>query len=323
MFRCSLNSFGSNALNAIGLDPLAPNLVGSDFVAPNLVDPDSIAPNPTGLDCVAPNPVGPDVVELSPEFDIVVWQSLFGESNWSLLPPSPSLDVLVLDCVLESTNPACIHVQNFMYPICDSANCVSEVSLVCESANCIFEVLLSNSDCGSDEVDPVGVNSVVQPCHFLPLDPSLVKRVKELKRGKWYKNNNWAVNCLNAWRKEVQWELTPITKMKYLDLAKVLLKFFLCVCKDSGNRYPSGSIRNFHKSFNRILRDAHRVWIAETKIAEEPFSIEMNPFFLEVSSIVVAAMEKSCDSGVNIGQKKTKCLSFAEEAMILKLPPML
>ena len=43
----------------------------------------------------------------------------------------------------------------------------------------------------------------------------------------------------------------------------------------------------------------------------------MNLFFLEVSSAVVAAMEKSRDAGVNLGRKKPKCLSFAEEAMIL------
>ena len=57
--------------------------------------------------------------------------------------------------------------------------------------------------------------------------------MKELKQGKSYKNNNWATNGLNAWRKKVRWELTPIAEMKYLDLAKVLLEFFcvyVCVC---------------------------------------------------------------------------------------------
>ena len=125
---------------------------------------------------------------------------------------------------------------------------------------------------------------------------------------------------MNAWRKEVGLDLTPIAKMNYPDLAKVLLEFFLCVCKDSGDRYPSGSIRNFHKSFNCILRDAQRVRIAQTKIAKEPFAIETNPFFLEVSLVVVAAMEKSRDAEVNLGRKKPKCLSFAEEAMILNHP---
>ena len=65
--------------------------------------------------------------------------------------------------------------------------------------------------------------------------------------------------------------MIPIAEMKYPDLAKVLLEFFLCVCKDSGDRYPSRSIRNFHKSFNHILRDAQRVRIAQTKTANTKF----------------------------------------------------
>ena len=231
------------------------------------------------------------------------------------MPQSPSPDIPVFDCVPESLVPACI-------PLLD---CVSaSVSLDPLISNCASEVLLTDSDCGSgcDElgIDLGGVSSTQQPCRFLPLDPSLVERVKELKRGKSYKNNNWAINRLNAWRKEVGLELTWIAEMKYLDLAKVLLEFFLCVCKGSGDRYPSRSIRNFHMSFNLILRDAHRVQIVQTKIAEEPFAIETNPFFLEVSSVVVAAMEKSRDAGVNLGRKKLKCLSLAKEAMILNHP---
>ena len=43
----------------------------------------------------------------------------------------------------------------------------------------------------------------------------------------------------------------------------------------------------------------------------------MNHFFLEVTSIVVVAMEKFHDVEVNKRRKKPKCLSFTKEALIL------
>ena len=92
----------------------------------------------------------------------------------------------------------------------------------------------------------------------------------------------------------------PIAEMKYSDLTKVMLEFFLSVCKDSGDEYPFGSIQNFHKSFNCILRNAQRIWIAKTKIVEESISSKTNFFFLKVNSAVVAAMKKSHDAGVNL-----------------------
>ena len=144
-----------------------------------------------------------------------------------------------------------------------------------------------------------------------------VSRVKELRQGNSYKNNNWAINRLNAWRSEVRKELIPIEQMEYGALADDLPEFFTCICKDNSQRYPSGSISNFHKSFNRILRDAQKVRIAQTKVKEEPFCIETNPYFLEVSAAVVASMEKSCDYGVNKTRRKPNCLTFAQEALLL------
>ena len=81
----------------------------------------------------------------------------------------------------ESPNHACIPILDCVIPLL-------------ESPNCVFEVFLSDSDCESGsnevEVDPGGVSTTVQPCRFLPLAPSPVKRMKELKLGKLYKNNN-------------------------------------------------------------------------------------------------------------------------------------
>ena len=82
----------------------------------------------------------------------------------------------------KSLNPPCIR------PL----DCVSRIP---ESPNCVSEVFVTDSDCrcGFDEVDVYlgGISTTVQPCCFLPLVSKLpVKRVKELKWDKSYKNNN-------------------------------------------------------------------------------------------------------------------------------------
>ena len=61
---------------------------------------------PLGPDSIVCSSVAPDSIVPSPAFDIVGWQTLFGESNWSLLPQSPSLGIPVFDCVPESP---CLH----------------------------------------------------------------------------------------------------------------------------------------------------------------------------------------------------------------------
>jgi hypothetical protein len=101
------------------------------------------------------------------------------------------------------------------------------------------------------------------------------------------------------------------------NLAAQLLQFFLCVCTENGERYPSGSIRNFHRSFGRILLKAQKARIAQTNFNEPIFCIETNPYFVEVNSTVVASMELSRDVGVNKDRKKPKCLSYAKESLIL------
>ena len=39
--------------------------------------------------------------------------------------------------------------------------------------------------------------------------------------------------------------------------ADLLSRFFLCLYKDSGERYPSGSIGNMYDSFHRIIVKHH------------------------------------------------------------------
>lgn len=238
----------------------------------------------------------------------------------SLGDPTSTVGLFV--STVESLGVPASHVKaasSIKFPVTSTSTTEDDAHVADDSA--VVDAFTESESCDSEDLEPISgdltPSSQCQRSRFFSLDPSMVQRVKELKRGKSHKNNNWAINWLNAWRSEVGKDLTPIDQMEYGALADDLLQFFLCICKDNGQRYPSGSIRNFHRSFNRILRDAQRVRIAQTKVNEEPFCIETNPYFLEVSAAVVASMEKSRDSGVNKARRKPKCLSFAEEALIL------
>ena len=134
------------------LDIVACQVVGVDACVLDFVQP-------LGRDSTMCSPVAPDSIVPSPSFDIVGWQTLFGESNWSLLPQSPSPDIPVFDCVPESLVPACIPLLDWVSTF---------VSLDPVISSCASEVLLTDSDCGSgsDElgIDPYGVSSTQQPC---------------------------------------------------------------------------------------------------------------------------------------------------------------
>ncbi|KAG0631326.1 hypothetical protein M758_1G244300, partial [Ceratodon purpureus] len=181
-----------------------------------------------------------------------------------------------------------------------------------------YHDLAMPSDAGlSDTAGPSVTGPCSRPSPFFSIDQSLVEKCKDFNKGKSLKNENWARNRLNAWRESVNMELVPIEDMTFSDLAEVRLQFFLCVCKDSGQRYPSGSIRNMHRSFNRIICKAQTKRIAETKVNEIPFDITENPFFIQVNNAVIQSMELSRNAGVNKVRKKPKSITFAEEALLL------
>ena len=190
---CSLVGPDLVVCSLVGLNPVVCSHVGPYLVVCSPVGPNPVVCSPVGPYLVVCSPIGPNSVIPSPTFDISGWQTLFVESNWSHLSLSPSFDILVVDYVPKSLNLVFL-------PLLDSVS----KSLVPESPNCVSQVFLTNSDESDEiEVDLVGVSTTVQPCRFLPLNPNLVEKVKELKRGKSYKNNNWAINWLNAWRKNL------------------------------------------------------------------------------------------------------------------------
>ena len=75
-----------------------------------------------------------------------------------------------------------------------------------------------------------------------------------------------------------------IEELTYDEFGELFSKFFLAVCKSSGQRYPTGSLMGFMKAFNRLLckEQGRRIWV--TKTLEILFDIMKNPFSLVLPS---------------------------------------
>ena len=95
------------------------------------------------------------------------------------------------------------------------------------------------------------------------------------------------------------------------------MKFFLMMCKNSGERYLTTSIMNFFMGFNRILIFEQKRRISEIGIVEPQLCIQYHPWFLGARRAVLRAMELSQNFGVNKDQRKVDALSYEDEIKIL------
>jgi hypothetical protein len=163
------------------------------------------------------------------------------------------------------------------------------------------------------------VKTKKKPSSFLPLDPEVFEKVCNMEESKSIKNERWAQNRFNSWRESVGLNTAvSIVELPLEDFADLLTCFFLCLCKDLGERYPSGSIGNMYDSFHRIIA-RHQAKVMKMEKRKEPLiRISDHQFFFQTNSAVVKAMEMSRDAGANKPRVKPKCLTFSEEALILK-----
>jgi hypothetical protein len=158
-----------------------------------------------------------------------------------------------------------------------------------------------------------------KPSNFLPLDPKVFEKFCNMEERKNIKNKRWTQNRFNSWRKSIGLNTTvSIVELPLKDYADLLTRFFLCLYKDSGKRYPSGSIGNMYDSFRRIITKHQAKVMKMVKRKEPLIRISDHHFFFQTNSIVVKAMEMSHDTRANKPRMKPKCLTFSEEALILK-----
>lgn len=173
------------------------------------------------------------------------------------------------------------------------------------------------------EDDVVDENDDEPPCAFIPegdAEQEWDNLLSEIHNPS-YKNDNWARNKFRKWRKHMKLDHTvEIEKIPLKTFGEELVKFFLMLCKNSGERYPTVSIMNFFMGFNRILIMEQKRRIIETGIVEPQFCIQSHPWFLGAGRAVLRAMELSRNSGVNKDRRKVDALSYEDEIKILSHP---
>jgi 3,4-dihydroxy-2-butanone 4-phosphate synthase len=69
-------------------------------------------------------------------------------------------------------------------------------------------------------------------------------------------------------------------------------------------------LKRFYRSYNRILRHHHEIWIARTGISEMPFHMETAIGFKNVGVACALVMEKSLEAGANTPSNKANIVSF-------------
>ncbi|KAG0578469.1 hypothetical protein KC19_4G025600 [Ceratodon purpureus] len=134
-------------------------------------------------------------------------------------------------------------------------------------------------------------------------------------------NDTWCRNRFDVWRKQQGMDINKsIEDMPYEELGALLSKFFLMICKDNGQRYPSASLMNLYMSFNRIIGKAQQERARRLGVQEDQFKIQTHPCFQKATQSCHKAMELSRFSGVNKRRKKAACISLEVEKQILAHP---
>lgn len=136
-----------------------------------------------------------------------------------------------------------------------------------------------------------------------------------------YKNDNWARNKFQKWRKHVKLDHTfEIEKTPLKTFGEEIVKFFLMLYKNYGERYPTALITIFFMGFNRILIFEQNKCIIETRIVEAQCCIQSHCWFLGAGRDVLRAMELSRNFGFNKDRYKVDALSYENEIKIISHP---
>lgn len=155
---------------------------------------------------------------------------------------------------------------------------------------------------------------------FKEFDRNLLDKCMDDGENPSVRNDRWLRNWFNLWKCETNHvDSKLIEDYEIEELANLMTHFFLALCKDFGERYPSGSIENLYNSFNRILLRAQKKQILLTRVNEVEFSLRKCVFFDTITRTraMESAMKLSIDSGANKPRRKVKVISFAKEALIM------
>lgn len=76
------------------------------------------------------------------------------------------------------------------------------------------------------------------------------------------KSNSWVKNRFNAWREASKLDTSvPLEEIPLRELSELLCRFFYCLKNKKGKHYPSQSVMQIYKGFNRMFCGVQREWI--------------------------------------------------------------
>ncbi|MCO5610924.1 hypothetical protein L7F22_065169 [Adiantum nelumboides] len=114
---------------------------------------------------------------------------------------------------------------------------------------------------------------------FIEVDMDLEKEIAECGENRSKKKDYWARKRFDEYRRHVGIDDSiPIENLDLKEFAGMLEGFFKQVVKRNGFFYPSATLMNMFRCFDRILKRAQECRIADTGIEEVPFDICCNVF---------------------------------------------
>jgi hypothetical protein len=161
------------------------------------------------------------------------------------------------------------------------------------------------------------------PCSFLPDtgDEDDERSVASAANSRWFQNR------FNEFLLHIKHE--PFFPSLYMysweELgSNLLLRFFKCLLKKDGSRYPSGSINNLLNACQRILRNHQRSQtaslISKGLHVLPRLNIRTNSLFVRIIDCFESTMRKSVKEQGNQPRRKVDIFTLKEEQLILSYP---
>lgn len=118
----------------------------------------------------------------------------------------------------------------------------------------MFEYVLCDNDLVSNVNDPT------PDLGFDMFDEAAFdKTMRSSEKTGTTKSNSWVRKRFNHWRTACNLDTSvPLEEIPLKELSELLCKFFFCLKKKNGLHYPSQSVMQIYKGFNRILCSVHK-----------------------------------------------------------------
>lgn len=98
------------------------------------------------------------------------------------------------------------------------------------------------------------VDIVNEACFDMFDEASFDKEMRSNEKSGTTKSNPWVKNRFNAWREASKLDTSvPLEEIPLRELSELFCRFFFCLKNKEGKHYPSQTVRQIYKGFNRII----------------------------------------------------------------------